>query len=92
MLKRSIILNEFEKKKDTFKITKYILSSGAIVNDGEDGNSDSLIQAVYNQDKELMEDLLERGANVNSTWQDPNDFTSFMFGRSPKTYTLYDIV
>ena len=83
LLYESILLNKPE-------IAKYLLDRGAEVNDGSNGNSDSLIVAIGKKDKELIETLLQKGANIDSTWQNPNDIALY-WGGIPRQYTLYEI-
>ena len=78
------------EKDEEIDVVQFLLDRGVDVNDGEDGNSDSLVYAVYDENLELIETLLKKGANINSTWQDPNSMVTF-FGGTPRKYTLYEM-
>lgn len=93
LLYHSIIKDSLDKtlnQKDNEGVTNYIIQQGINVNDGKNGHSYSLVIAVEENNKELVETLLKKGANINSTWQNPNDI-AMLLGVTPKQYTLYDI-
>lgn len=50
---------------------KFLIDRGANPNDGEQGNSDALLNAIRSDRVEVVKFLLERGANPNSTTNTP---------------------
>jgi hypothetical protein len=53
-----------DKRKDQVKMVRYLLENGADPNNRDKGGFSAIDQAAINQDLELIELLLEHGANV----------------------------
>jgi len=53
-----------DKRKDQLKMVKYLLENGADPNNRDKGGYSAIDQAAINQDLELIQMLLEYGANV----------------------------
>lgn len=53
-----------DKRKDQLKMVKYLLENGADPNNRDKGGFSAIDQAAINQDLEIIQMLLEHGANV----------------------------
>jgi ankyrin repeat protein len=53
-----------DKRKDQIKMVKYLLMKGANPNNRDKGGFSAIDQAAINQDKEIIELLLDHGANL----------------------------
>lgn len=85
--------SEIEPKGETKKeldVVDYLFGKQVEVNDGDEGNSFALMFAIAKKDLKRIEKLLSMGANVNSTWENPNSLGR-IHGLKLKKYSLHEI-
>ncbi|BAZ46182.1 hypothetical protein NIES4102_32110 [Chondrocystis sp. NIES-4102] len=93
LLYHSIIKDSLDKSlygQDNQEATNYLIKKGININDGKDGNSDSLIMAIQENNLELVETLLKYGANINSTVQNSCQLLTSS-GQTNQQYSIREI-